>query len=268
MNKLATLAKIATRLDSLGLTKEADILDAFIRKVATDATPAGMNATPSAPSASGPLAADQIYTTIANDACKWLISKAKDVLKTYPDIVTNQDAAKAALAVAMEEVRKLKYSSDLGVGITEGNVATDVPRFIPFLQNAIKAETKIIPQSAKDWDSYVSRTSGGQDVKDTWIAYAKMLGDPNITPDYSSFVAWWMDHRYDSSLKSPAGVVKSLKAVMTTLTNSRNRIPEGVSREKAAEQLADQRWSQSVTEALSSVPRDAASGFKAAYDEL
>lgn len=254
---LSKLAKIANRLDSLGLTREADVLDAFIRKVATEATPAGTNASPRAPSASGPIAADQIYTTIANDACKWLISKAKDVLKTYPDIVTNPNAAKAALAIAMEEVRVAKYGDDLGVGITEGNVTANVPNFIPFLQNAIKAQTKIIPQSAKDWDSYVSRTSGGQDVKDTWIAYAKMLGDPSITPDYSSFVAWWTDHRYDPSLKSPVGVVKSLKAVMTTLTNSRNRIPEGVSREKAAEQLADQKWI-----------RDAASGFKADYDKV
>ena len=36
MNKIATLAKIANRLDSLGLTKEADVLDSFIRKVAED----------------------------------------------------------------------------------------------------------------------------------------------------------------------------------------------------------------------------------------
>jgi hypothetical protein len=32
---LSKLAKIANRLDSIGLTKEADVLDAFIRKVAT-----------------------------------------------------------------------------------------------------------------------------------------------------------------------------------------------------------------------------------------
>jgi hypothetical protein len=40
MNKIATLAKIANRLDSLGLTKEADILDAFIKKLAEDGIPA------------------------------------------------------------------------------------------------------------------------------------------------------------------------------------------------------------------------------------
>jgi hypothetical protein len=37
MNKIATLAKIANRLDSLGLTREADVLDSFIRKIAEDA---------------------------------------------------------------------------------------------------------------------------------------------------------------------------------------------------------------------------------------
>lgn len=267
MNKLATLAKIANRLDSLGLTREADVLDSFIRKVAEDAAAAGMNASPTT-SASGSTATDQIYNTIANEACQRLISKAKDVLKIYPDIITNPDTAKAALAIAMEEVRSQKYSSNLNVGINQGNVTKDVPNFISFLQNGIKAQTKIIPQSAKDWDSYVSRTSGGQGVKDTWVAYAGMLGDPNITPDYSSFVAWWMDHRYDPNLKSPVGVVKSLKAVMTTLTNSRNRIPEGVSRERAADQLSNQQWSASVTKALNSVPEKAAEGFKNAYDAI
>lgn len=39
MNGLETLAKIANRLDSLGLTREADILDSFIRKVAADPVP-------------------------------------------------------------------------------------------------------------------------------------------------------------------------------------------------------------------------------------
>ena len=36
MNKIATLAKIANRLDSIGLTKEADIIDSLIRKIAKD----------------------------------------------------------------------------------------------------------------------------------------------------------------------------------------------------------------------------------------
>ena len=39
MNKIATLAKIANRLDSLGLTREADVLDSFIRKIAADPIP-------------------------------------------------------------------------------------------------------------------------------------------------------------------------------------------------------------------------------------
>jgi hypothetical protein len=43
---LSKLAKIANRLDSLGLTREADVLDSFIRKVAEDAAEAGMNAPP------------------------------------------------------------------------------------------------------------------------------------------------------------------------------------------------------------------------------
>lgn len=43
---LSKLAKIANRLDSLGLTREADVLDSFIRKVAEDAAAAGMNAPP------------------------------------------------------------------------------------------------------------------------------------------------------------------------------------------------------------------------------
>ena len=37
---LSKLAKIANRLDSIGLTKEADVLDAFIKKLAEDGTPA------------------------------------------------------------------------------------------------------------------------------------------------------------------------------------------------------------------------------------
>ena len=36
MSRLSKLTKIANHLDSLGLTKEADIIDSFIRKVAVD----------------------------------------------------------------------------------------------------------------------------------------------------------------------------------------------------------------------------------------
>ena len=39
MNKIATLAKIANRLDSIGLTREADVLDSFIRKIAAEPIP-------------------------------------------------------------------------------------------------------------------------------------------------------------------------------------------------------------------------------------
>jgi hypothetical protein len=61
MSRLSKLTKIANHLDSLGLTKEADIIDSFIRKVAVDWAPSlsgptwvGPNPTAKAPSLEGP----------------------------------------------------------------------------------------------------------------------------------------------------------------------------------------------------------------------
>jgi hypothetical protein len=46
---LAKLAKIANRLDSLGLTKEADILDSYIQKVALDLPEVDLDSLPDSP---------------------------------------------------------------------------------------------------------------------------------------------------------------------------------------------------------------------------
>jgi hypothetical protein len=70
---------------------------------------------------------------------------------------------------------------------------------------------------ATGWDTYVSKTSGGNEVKKAWIAFASIFGQP-YTPNFYSFVSW-----YNGQKKSAwSGKDKSPKDVVTTLNNLSN----------------------------------------------
>ena len=74
---LSKLAKIANRLDSIGLTKEADVLDAFIRKVSNELDGTNYDTETSAPVENY----RDIQTQIANEISSGNPAISKDEFK-------------------------------------------------------------------------------------------------------------------------------------------------------------------------------------------
>jgi hypothetical protein len=175
---LSKLAKIANRLDSIGLTKEADVLDAFIRKVA---------------------ASDNIELVAADIA--------NNINDEYPGI-GRDDFAK-------EFVRRLsgstaKPSVDFNHQWS-GNAAEAMAlKQWNLLQSKVSHSDKS-SVSATGWEKYiVAAGTIGNAVKEAWAKYTQS-GAAGVDSSFKSFTSWYnnqLKNVWGGDHKSPTEVIK------------------------------------------------------------
>ena len=255
MNKIATLAKIATRLDSLGLTKEADILDGLIRKLAGEGEG-------EAPQAAGQKYIDAYGTSLSNRDQPGLIAQLIDELGSWDGTTDSGDMFSTGTTKIESIIYYLclntsvgKFADVLTLVRDAGFDTSKYPDIGTLLEDeddglAEKCKTAwnagfkdyaaahppapeatVAPVEKprapvkKDWPYYIRNTPtkdgvGGQQVADAWGKFTQ-IKDIGFTPDYNSFVAWWKQNSAKSNLVSPAQVAAALnRAVASAYSKS------------------------------------------------
>jgi hypothetical protein len=242
MNKIATLAKIANRLDSLGLTREADALDNIIRKIAGDPAPemAGQKYIDAYGSSLGNRDQTGLIAELIKDLDEFGTTDSGGIFSTgttkiesimyYLYLNTNVSDIKDVFVLLKEagfdtsgyaDMRALLESEDDGLGDKSAQaIAAGVQDYNTLHPKAAEPEaTPVVKPRApvKDWAYYIRNTPvkdglGGQQVADAWKSFtsSKIGSDSGFTPDYNSFVAWWKKNSVKTSLVSPAQVTAAL----------------------------------------------------------
>ena len=209
MNKIATLAKIANRLDSLGLTREADVLDAFIRKVAEDLTPPNPEGT-AAPVAS----TDPATTTWEDGEYKYSYNPGNDqmFIVSGPGTTAPKQVTKTSNSTAYYAIRN-QYEHKMGLPKTKPVLPVDVND-----ENAFRAAMTPFFNSLRgklkgEWTNKAGKkyNNNPDDAKTTLSIKFNVLKDGTIDPktcvvtsDPPEF-AWFADSskKIILSLKGP-----------------------------------------------------------------
>ena len=238
MNKIATLAKIANRLDSLGLTREADILDGLIRKLAEEGVVH-----------EGQKYIDAYGSRLSSMDVRGLILELKNELGYYNGTTDN-----GMFSTGITKIECIMYYLNfkgewgetgtfqrlLSEGFDPGEF-TSLAHVLDNEDRGLSEKCKLAAEAgyadwkysqhsppapapeatnkpvATGWDTYVSQTSGGSEVKKAWVAFASIFGQPH-TPNFYSFVSW-----YNGQKKSKwSGKDKSPRDVVTILNNLSN----------------------------------------------
>jgi hypothetical protein len=206
---LAKLAKIANRLDSLGLTKEADILDAYILKVADETVFADNR--------------ELVSSDIANNINNELPGISKDKFIT-------------------EFVRRFSGSTAKPAMDSHGLWSPDAARHMAIkhwdlLQSNVSPSDKS-NVSPTGWEKYVSTTGAmGQKVKEAWSRYTRS-GAAGVNPTFSSFTSWYngqMKGAWGGKHKMPSEVV----GILNSLSSSPSAIAES---DRSWEELESNPW--------------------------
>lgn len=186
---LAKLAKIANRLDSLGLTKEADILDAYILKVADETVFADNR--------------ELVSSDIANN-----------INNELPGISRDQFLA--------EFVRRFSGSTAKPTMDLNQQWSGDAARTMGLKQWDL-LQSKVSPSeksnvSPTGWEKYVSATGPmGQKVKEAWSRYS-YSGAAGLNPTFSSFTSWYngqMKNVWGGKHKTPSEIIGLLNSLAT-----------------------------------------------------
>jgi hypothetical protein len=243
MNKIATLAKIANRLDSLGLTREADVLDNIIRKIAEDgaAVMAGQKYIDAYGSRLGVMNKAGLIAELIKDLGEFgttdsgtfstgitMIESIFYYLGLNTNVSNINDVFGSLTAEGFDtsgyaDIRALLESEDDGLA-DKSATAFDVgiQDYNTLHPKAAEPEATVAPvvkprAPVKDWAYYIRNTPvkdgvGGQQVADAWKSFtsSKIGSDSGFTPDYNSFVAWWKKNSAKTSLVSPAQVTAAL----------------------------------------------------------
>lgn len=283
MNKIATLAKIANRLDSLGLTKEADILDGLIRKLAEEGD---------APQAAGQKYIDAYGSELsALPPAKLLLELKNDLTAmgtTDSGGMFSSGITKIEAIFYYLRMNKVTYESifsvlkylryDVGSFTTLNQVLDDEDAglaskcnlaWAAAMTDYINANPDAPPAPAptrrgpvKDWAYYIKNTEiqdgvGGQQVYDAWKRFTSSKFGFGFTSDYNSFVSWWANA--PQKLYHPKQVVDALIGVI-------DRIPQGrVSGGSTDTQAEATRRESAISSATGEVPP--ASNFKTNYSD-
>ncbi len=221
---LKELVKIANRLDSLGLSKEADILDTWIEKMAEEAGVGGM-------SKDDPYQAmlrrqklqevtqkaqTQKWDTREMDLAEQI---SKDVLLTIPSHLRTSEATFKDMFM-----RSWSTKPPVRTGILPQvwkDTGSDMAKKMwdKYGQSVETGPEKTSPKpsgmhaqpATSAWDKYVAATPNGGAVKAAWMEYSSSKG---TAPSFSKFVEW-----YNSNAKAkgraiqPSEVVEMLKGV-------------------------------------------------------
>ena len=240
---LSKLAKIANRLDSIGLTKEADVLDAFIRKVASDSSREykRFESTLGSLSKSGLVSyiynnklsqtkdniiAAGYYLGLSSDSSNfnnvgYYDTKAVNViLSNMTNAINALSGGKSTYNTASEfftafAIPEDAFKSAVQAGITDAEniIASRDAAQRPAAAPAPAAATVSVP--ATGWEAYLSKAGPmGTEVKKAWVDYSAS-GVPGVNQSFSSFTSWYnrnLKGPWGGKHKTPSEVIKLIKS--------------------------------------------------------
>jgi hypothetical protein len=184
---LSKLAKIANRLDSIGLTKEADVLDAFIRKVAEDHE-YGQNYR-------------DVPTRIANE------------ISSRNPAISEQEFKKKFVDSFIDITAPA--SSNPSENLIE-TIRRNAESWADKMWNS-PSSSRAAPWSdaspATGWEKYiVAAGTVGNAVKEAWVRYTQS-GAAGADPSFKSFTSWYnnqLKNVWGGGHKSPTEIIKLL----------------------------------------------------------
>lgn len=248
---LREIVKIANKLDSLGLNKEADILDSFIRKIAENTLLGSANYETESTSGGSNTNINLVAEDIANN-------------------INDQNPSISNVDFVAEFIRRFKGSSAKpsydpnnkwdGAARSMANKQWDL------LQSKVSPNDRSNSSTGrgpvKDWAYYIKNTEtqdgvGGQQVYDAWKRFTSSPYGSGHTPDYKSFVSWWKNS--PDKLYDPKDVVDALIGVI-------DRVPQGrVSGGRSDAEAEAARRNRAVETARGNTPPP--SNFATRYDD-
>ena len=245
---LSKLAKIANRLDSLGLTKEADVLDAFIRKVAADASGSSseykrFEQTLGSLNRSGLVSyiynnklsqtkdniiAAGYYLGLSSDSSNFnnigpydtkavnaILSNMTNAINALGGKKTYNTASEFFTAFAIPE-DAFESAVQAGISDAENIIASREPAQSPAAAPAAPpAAAATVSAPTTGWEKYISKAGAlGPKVKQAWTSYSQS-GISNANPSFLSFTSWYngnLKSSWGGKHKSPSEVIKLLNS--------------------------------------------------------
>ena len=195
---LSKLAKIANRLDSIGLTKEADVLDAFIRKVADDLDGTNFDTETTDPNALNFGQLTQDVNRADSDAkIEALAEKIADSIGAErPTISEGEFAMEFARRFNGNSARPSYSPSWEQTGRTKAKKQWQ--RLLGTLQSRVSPSDKSNSSTLTGWSLYIDKLGYvGEKVKKAWEDYTR-VATPVVSPSFSSFTSWYNKSYNDS----------------------------------------------------------------------
>jgi hypothetical protein len=209
---LSKLAKIANRLDSIGLTKEADVLDAFIRKVAGDLDGTNFDTETTDPNALnfGQLTTD-VNKADSDAKIEALAEKIADSIGAESPTISESEFAREFSRRFNGNAARPTYSASWEqTGRTKAKEQWQ--RLLGTLQSRVSPSDKSNSSALAGWSLYTDKLGYvGEQVKKAWEDYAR-VATPMVSPSFSSFTSWYNKSYNDSGKwnkkhKSPYEVI-------------------------------------------------------------
>ncbi len=199
---LKELVKIANKLDALGLSKEADILDSFISKVAEDVEWGGMSKMP-----------EMTPFEKAMDSAAKAKSQAEKAKVSMPpnmgESLPEKDFPEPVLAETLTSY--LQRARSMGAMATTKDLIDYYNKFSGGTQMG-SSGMQAPPKTG--WDKYVMTLKDGGKVKEAWFKYVDS-GMPEVDKRFSSYVEWYNSRKrtdWNGEHASPAQVISLLGA--------------------------------------------------------
>ena len=254
---LKDLVKVANRLDSLGLTREADIIDSYLAKKAnTDVASAGQ-----APQRVLKDPAEILNVTKTGDVQSritdiqraldnpqdLIFGKNKDQLaiKAYRSLmlVLSQTIVDTPIEEQLADVRTaaadwIRWATKDGVTMTDSNritydfltaaagkLSAGQPVFSFRSSSQYPAATRGENSPDAKWEKYLS---GDNRRSEIWNAWLNSRRSANLTSNedlsFDSYILWWKSNKKDSKFKdSNAGGIDATLTRLKEETNPANR---------------------------------------------
>ncbi len=227
---LKELVKIANRLDSLGLSKEADILDSYIQKLAEDVELGGMSKDDpyqeflrkqrfqDVAQRAQSEKYNQREMSLAEEISKDVLSKIPDYLRTseatFKDMFMRSWSTKEPVRTGIPPQIWKDTGSDMAKKMWDKYGQSSTTDF---------GGTKPKPQgmhaepAKTGWDRYVTQLRGGDKVKEAWLKYVD-AGMPEVDKSFKSYVEWYNSRKrtdWGGQHASPDQVIKLLQKEIT-----------------------------------------------------
>ena len=251
---LKDLVKIANRLDSLGLTKEADIIDSYLAKKAnTDVASAGSASKKELKDPAEILnvaKAGDVQSRITDiqraldNPQDLIFGRNKDQLaiKAYRSLmlVLSQTIVDTPIEEQLADVRTaavdwIRWATKDGVTMTDSNritydfltaaagkLSAGQPVFSFRSSSQSPAATRGGNSPDAKWEKYLSGNNRRSEIWNAWLNSRRANHDQDLS--FESYTAWWKKNKEDGKFKdSNVGGIDATITILKEETNSDNK---------------------------------------------